>query len=122
MGWYLKRGFLECMYNGTEDPLIRIEDDAQVSIVDDSPVETLKPDLDAKEQAAAKQALENAVPEVKENDLSSLLDSALQQKGSNLDDLMNGFFKVQQNDATTPIDVEKAKENLKRMLGEDVPM
>jgi len=54
MGWYLKNGFLECMYNGTEDPLIRIENDAQVSVVDDVVVHPLDQQVTAKEQSFAK--------------------------------------------------------------------
>lgn len=126
IAWYLKNGFLECMYNGTTDPLIRIEDDAQVSVVDEDPIETQQPVTTKKEEAAVTKAIESAVPEVKETDIASILQQELKKRNSSAADALNsmtdGFYKQQQETAKNPISKEKAMANLIRILGEDVPV
>ena len=125
MAWYLKNGFLECMYNGTEDPLIRIEDDAQVSIVDETPIEPLNPNPSAQEQKQTKDALENATPATKHIDVATILDEELKKRNSSagrIDDLLEGFFKHQQGTPKKYINEAEARKNLERILGKSVPV
>lgn len=121
MAWYLKNGFLESAYNGTTDPLIRIEDDAQISVVKENPIETLKPNLTQAEQREIKTQLENAVPLTKPVDTATLLDEELKRKNSgatNINEWLEGFLKQQWGKANTPINEEEARKNLERIIGD----
>lgn len=126
MGWYLKNGFLSCMYNGEADPLIRIEDDATVSIVDESPIDTTSSQINAKAQKVVTNAVTtNATPSQSESiDLNTLLAQALENANTTtlLDDQIEGFFKEYQESPNVPIDEKKARANLERILGSDVPV
>lgn len=126
IGWYLKNGFLETAYNGTEDPLIRVEDDAQISVVDENPIEPLKESVSQKEQQAIEQSLKDAVQSTQEVDLASMLQQQLENGGdasSNaLDSMLSGFYKEQNSSTTNPINEKEARKNLERILGKNVPV
>lgn len=125
MGWYLKNGFLECMYNGTADPLIRIENDATISTIDNVVINPLKDNIGAKEQKIVKESLSNGVAQTSSDDLAKMLWEDLQSKNSSSPyspDDFNGLFKEQNEHPNKPINEKEARKNLERILGSSVPV